>query len=46
VVHKRLENYIQSISESDYQTFLGEQSKTLQDRIDENIDVFKRLKNR
>ncbi|WP_300976703.1 DNA-binding protein, partial [Flavobacterium sp.] len=46
VVHHRLENYIQSISPSDYQKFLGEQSKTLQERIDENIDIFKRLKDR
>lgn len=46
VVHKRLENYIQSISANDYQKFLGEQSKTLQERIDENIDIFKRLKER
>ncbi|WP_291118987.1 DNA-binding protein [Flavobacterium sp. UBA6135] len=46
VVHKRLENYIQSISTNDYQKFLGEQSKTLQERIDENIEIFKRLKER
>jgi len=46
VVHHRLEKYIQSISPNDYEKFLGEQSKTLQERIDENIDIFKRLKNR
>lgn len=46
VVHSRLGKYIQSISPNDYQKFLGEQSKTLQERIDENIDVFKRLKER
>lgn len=46
VVHNRLEKYIQSISPSDYQKFLGEQSKTLQERIDENIEIFKRLKDR
>ena len=46
VVHQRLEQYIQSISPSDYQKFLGEQSKTLQERIDENIEIFKRLKDR
>ena len=46
VVHNRLEKYIQSISPSDYQKFLGEQSKTLQERIDENIEIFKRLKER
>jgi hypothetical protein len=46
VVHQRLEQYIQSISPNDYQKFLGEQSKTLQERIDENIEIFKRLKDR
>ena len=46
VVHNRLEKYIQSISPNDYQKFLGEQSKTLQERIDENIEIFKRLKDR
>jgi hypothetical protein len=46
VVHKKLEAYIDSISASDYQKFLGEQSKSLQERIDQNIDTFKRLKER
>lgn len=46
VVHGRLEKYIQSISTNDYQKFLGEQSKSLQERIDENIEIFKRLKER
>lgn len=46
VVHSRLEKYIQSISPNDYQKFLGEQSKSLQERINENIEIFKRLKDR
>lgn len=46
VIHSRLEKYIHSISPSDYQKFLGEQSKTLQERITENIEIFKRLKDR
>lgn len=46
IIHTRLEKYIQSISPSDYQKFLGEQSKSLQERIDENIEIFKRLKDR
>ncbi len=46
VIHERLEKYIQSIPSSDYQKFLGDRSKTLQERIDENIEVFKRLKER
>jgi hypothetical protein len=46
VFHENLENYIDSISKSDFDRFLGDKSKTLEERIDENIDVFKRLKNR
>lgn len=46
VIHSRLENYIQSIPKGDYNKFLGEGSKTLQERIDENIDVFRRLRER
>jgi hypothetical protein len=46
VVHKKLEAYIDSISASDYQKFLGDQSKSLQERIDQNIETFKRLKER
>lgn len=46
VVHNRLENYIQSVSKADYDRFLGENSKTLQEHIQENIDVFLRLKER
>lgn len=46
VIHTRLEKYIQSLSQNDYQKFLGEQSKSLQERIDENIETFKRLKDR
>lgn len=46
VMHERLENYIQSISKADYDRFLGENSKTLQEQIKENIDVFLRLKDK
>lgn len=46
IVHKRLEKYIKSIPPDDYQKFLGEHSKSLQERIDENIETFKRLKDR
>lgn len=44
ILHENLKNYISSISPADFDRFLGEKSKTLEDRIDENIDVFKRLK--
>lgn len=46
VLHDSLKNYVGSIDLSDYQRFLGDKSKTLKERIDENIDVFKRLKDR
>jgi oligoendopeptidase F len=46
VFHKHLENYIDSVSKSDFDRFLGDKSITLEERIDENIDAFKRLKDR
>jgi hypothetical protein len=46
VLHENLKDYINSIDLTDYQRFLGEKSKSLQERIEENIDVFKRLKDR
>lgn len=46
VLHENLKHYIGSIDLSDYQRFLGDKSKALQDRIEENIDIFKRLKDR
>lgn len=46
VFHESLKNYINTVSQSDFERFLGEKSKSLEDRINENIDVFKRLKNR
>lgn len=46
IIHQELVSYIKSIPPNDYERFLGDNSKSLQDRIDENIEVFKRLKNR
>lgn len=46
VFHDNLEKYIDTISKSDFERFLGNKSKILKDRIDENIEVFKRLKNK
>ena len=43
---KLTKNYINTVSQSDFERFLGDKSKALEERIDENIDVFKRLKNR
>ncbi|MBC7411164.1 MAG: DNA-binding protein [Bacteroidia bacterium] len=46
VVHERLKSYIGQLTEDDFQRFLGDKSKDLEERIKENIDVFKRLKDR
>jgi hypothetical protein len=46
ITHERLKPYIKSILPEDYERFLGEKSKELIERIEENIDVFKRLKDR
>jgi hypothetical protein len=46
VFHDSLEKYVNSVSKSDFERFLGEKSKELEQRIDENLDVFKRLKDR
>lgn len=49
VIHERLKPYINSLSASDYDKFLGDKSKELLQRVVENpelLDVFKRLKDR
>lgn len=46
VLHENLKDYVKSIPPSEYQRFLGEKSKGLLERIEDNIDVFKRLKDR
>lgn len=49
IIHQRLENYIGSLSENDFDKFLGDKSKSLIERVIENPDilaVFKRLKDR
>ena len=46
IIHEKLIPYIQSISQEDFERFLGDKSKVLGDRIKENIEVFDRLKAR
>jgi len=49
IIHERLKPYINSLSTSDYDKFLGDKSKDLLQRVIENpelLDVFKRLKDR
>ncbi len=45
-LHEKLRNYINSVSTTDFEKFLGEKSKALEERIEENKDVFQRLKDR
>jgi hypothetical protein len=45
-LHEKLKNYITHLNAEEFDKFLGERSKTLEERLKENIDVFKRLKDR
>ena len=47
-LHNKLEGYIQSVPQSDFDKFLGETSKSLEERLSdpETLDVLKRLKDR
>lgn len=47
-LHHKLETYIQSVPEADFERFLGEKSKSLEERLSnpETLAVFKRLKDR
>lgn len=47
-LHHKLEAYIQSIPEADFERFLGETSRSLEERLSdpETLAVFKRLKDR
>jgi hypothetical protein len=42
--HKKLEEYIYSVSPADFERFLGEQSVNFEKQLEEAKDVFKRLK--
>lgn len=46
IIHERLKPYIKSLTVEDYQKFLGDKSKDLEERINESLEVFKRLKDR
>lgn len=47
-LHQKLESYIQSVPQSDFDKFLGETSKSLEERLSdpETLAVLKRLKDR
>lgn len=46
ILHEKIAAYLQGISPSDYERFLGEKSKAIDKRIEESKDLFIRLKNR
>lgn len=45
-LHKNLEEYISSVSEADFERFLGDKSMELNKRLEEYKDALKRLKER
>lgn len=44
--HAELKDYISSVDPDDFEKFLGEKSKSLNQQIQDHIDVFKRLKDK
>lgn len=45
-LHFKLEKYIKAIDQQEFDKFLGEKSEQIRQVIEENIDVYKRLKDR
>lgn len=45
-LHEKLKEYVNEVSSEDYEKFLGERSMDLEKRLEDNKDVFKRLKDR
>jgi len=45
-LHEKLKSYVTHLTADEFDKFLGEKSKVLEERLKENIDVFKRLKDR
>ena len=45
-LHEKLKDYINEVSSDDFDKFLGERSMDLVKRLDDNKEVFKRLKDR
>ena len=45
-LHEKLKDYVDVVSSEDFDKFIGEKSQSLEDRLKENMDVFKRLKDR
>ncbi len=45
-LHEKLKDYVGALPEAEFTKFLGEKSQVLKDRLLENQDVFKRLRDR
>jgi hypothetical protein len=45
-LHEKLKEYVNAVSSDDYDKFLGDRSMDLEQRLNDNKDVFKRLKER
>lgn len=45
-LHEKLKEYIDAVSADDYEKFLGERSKSLEERLEDNKEIFIRLKDR
>src|SRR5690606_24926206 len=45
-LHEKLKEYVNEVSSEDYDKFLGDRSMDLEQRLEDNKDVFKRLKER
>lgn len=45
-LHEKLKDYVTSLTAEEYDKFLGEKSMSLEERLKDNIEVFKRLKER
>lgn len=46
ILHDKLRKYLESVPLSDFDRFLGEKSKAIEERIEENKEVFIRLKDK
>lgn len=45
-IHYKLEKYISSVDKSDFERFLGEASKSLEEQIEQHKEIFERLKDK
>lgn len=45
-LHEKLKEYVNEVSSDDYDKFLGDRSMDFEQRLEDNKDVFKRLKDR